>query len=196
VNSALYPVYPGRFARRSPSRDPLAPRRSSTLASYSHRSSPNHGTLSSRLRVCPFNFRLPAFGALLSPFFSAFPYRIRLTPLSTAFTHFDRGGMVRTFPTLHVQTFRSADPSFHQLTNRSSRNSFVSKTIRVAGVGPLSSSAVQPVTGQEPQVTPFQTFAASWPLFGAFFTPRLLYFQQLADTFLRTPGVGQCCCNF
>src|SRR5690348_2203472 len=44
---------------------------------------------------------------LLSPFFSALPYKISVTPLFTAFTHFDRGGGV--FRSSDIQTFRPAD---------------------------------------------------------------------------------------
>ena len=62
------------------------------LASYSNpfrfrRSAQSPGTLF--LSGLPFNFVLSTLNVLF-----ALPYKIRLSPLSTAFTHFDRGGRV------------------------------------------------------------------------------------------------------
>jgi hypothetical protein len=74
-----------------------------------------------------------AHRARLNSLFSALPYKIRLTPLSVAFTHFDRGG--RVFGSF-VRPIRPIDfyfSSFHQLTNPSSSNSFVFSSIQIPG---------------------------------------------------------------
>src|ERR1700740_3483400 len=72
------------------------------LRSYP-KSFPSRRSVSRRSPISSFHFRASS----VSPFFSASPYKIRLTPLSTAFTHFDRGGWVLCF--LDLQTFRPRD---------------------------------------------------------------------------------------
>src|ERR1700740_2553830 len=88
----------------------------------------------------------------VSPLFVALPYVSVVSPLSTAFTHSDRGGRVRPFPTFRrsdLPTFRLSDLqtcrlsfptcrslSFHRLTSCPSRNSCIFITICVAGGGP------------------------------------------------------------
>jgi hypothetical protein len=42
--------------------------------------------------VCPFNFQLSTATSPASPLFVALPYISAVSPLSTAFTHFNRGG--------------------------------------------------------------------------------------------------------
>jgi hypothetical protein len=45
--------------------------------------------------VCPFNFQLSTVDSSASPLFVALPYISAVSPLSTVFTHFNRGGGLR-----------------------------------------------------------------------------------------------------
>ena len=60
---------------------------------------------------------LPTF--FVTPLFLALPYISAVSPLSSAFTHFDRGGWVTLFPStfrpVDFQTFRHASPQTCQL---------------------------------------------------------------------------------
>jgi hypothetical protein len=64
----------------------------------------------------------------LTPVFTALPYKIRLTPLFVAFTHFDRGGRVRPF--FDLQTFRLANVSaiarHHRFASHASSSTYKS----------------------------------------------------------------------
>src|ERR1700739_1696267 len=57
-----------------------------------------------------------AEGSHITPFFVAFPYVSAVSPLSTVFTHFDRGGRVGTF-----SAFRRSDFSTCRLSSTISR---------------------------------------------------------------------------
>jgi hypothetical protein len=126
------------------------------LRSYP-KSFPFRTSASWRSTISSFHFRASS----ASPFFSAFPYKICLTPLSTAFTHLHGVGWVCTFstfrhsdlatfrpsgpsdfPTLRrsdhsdVQTLRTCRPlSFHHLTNSSSSTSLFARPSALPGLG-------------------------------------------------------------
>ena len=50
-------------------------------------------------------YSLPAAHVLLTPFFSALPYNFSVSPLSTADTHFNRGGRVSPLYEFRVSSF-------------------------------------------------------------------------------------------
>ena len=68
-------------------------------------------------------------------------------------------------------------------------NSLFSHRSKTPG-GPGSSLPARLLVDHQSQVTSFQEAAASCPSLCSVFAPRFLYFQQLTDTFLQTPGVG------
>jgi len=80
---------------------------------------------------------------------------------------------------------------FHILTNPFSRNSLVFTTIRIAqGCGVFLFLDVHESQVTQPQVTHFHGIAASFASLGPLFRNLSLYFQQLAASFCKTPGVG------
>ena len=107
----------------------------------------------------PLEVQLLTVVSPLSPLSIALPYVSSVTPLSTAFTHFDRGGRVRTFSTFRhsdIQTFRLSDPS----TCRPS-----STIIRI-----------------------FKSLPSLGPLFAAFFSLVSFIFRRLRPLFAHTAG--------
>src|SRR5207245_2673425 len=75
--------------------------------------------------VHPLNLKRPTAGSLLTPSFAASPYISRLSPLSTAFTHFDGSVWVAFHFSLDLQLSLASRGSFRvivyfqHLTNRS-----------------------------------------------------------------------------
>src|ERR1700747_481401 len=116
VNLTLDPAYPEGFARRPQSHAPLAsPSRSlpSALPFFSRPSFIPSGA--ERSRVTRYFW--------ITPFFSAFPYIFVLSPLSTAFTLFDRGGRVGP-PMTRARIIDLQLTPFQAITS-SSRTSFL-----------------------------------------------------------------------
>ena len=124
------------------------------LARYP-KSFPFRRSASRRSPISSFHFRVSP----VSPFFSAFPYKNRLTPLSTAFTHSHGVGGVQLFPTFGPfrlsdlatfrRTFRPSDVqtiSFHHLTNPLCATSLFSQPSALPGGGVLLST----FTGHQP----------------------------------------------
>ena len=166
MNSTLHPAR---------SRAPLAP----SCAGLSH--------------FFPLNFQLSTVNSPASPLFVALPYVSSPSPLSTAFTHFDRGGRVHLIlkPTHRLpvpyQGIDSQVTLSHRLTNPYSNNSFLFRTICVARGG----SALLPfrVTSHESPITS-HAFSATCALFVTAFRPLSFIFNGLWTLFANTGGGG------
>jgi hypothetical protein len=111
---------------------------------------------------CRRRFRGIDSGLPENPFFSALPYDSRLTPLSTAFTHFDAGSRGRI-------PDGSAGPGLS---------------------GHSASSNLQTADLQTCQLFSFLESAASCASLCRLQALPNIYFQQFTDTFLQTRGVG------
>lgn len=163
------------------------PRRSFTLSRHEGTYRPH--ITPSFSAAFPVGYRLPADSHSLSRFFVALPYISSVSPLPTAFTHFDRGGRVRNLPTFGRSDLSTSRPFlFITLRLAHPQPLCFHNHLRCRGVRGKGSFEFNRVTGHHPQVTCFHGTAASLPSLCSKSHPRFLCFQQLTDSFCKYRG--------
>jgi hypothetical protein len=152
------------------------------LASYG-KSFPFRTSAVRRSPISSFHFRFSSVSLL----FSAFPYKISITPLFSALTHFDRGGRVLTLDIQTVSTYRPL--CSNQLRSCPSRNSFLFTTICVAGCGVLIFTSSGSARRLNHKSRVFRKLPPLALFFAAITRPLSFVFTNLQTLFCR-PGGG------